>query len=165
MSLNQAEETLILTDWKFVRSKNKEANLKPKNIWDFEAETYSSRTYEYTGYAGNRSSFTITNYDDKKNNEIKITSEDRLVYKNILRDILASNFELTNKTCPYESYYLGDFKIGEKVILESNGKVYRKANNNIHIIINRYAIVTDKNGGKFSYDKNAMIDEFKIIVE
>tara|TARA_R110002033_G_C3794871_1_gene230706 strand:+ start:101 stop:685 length:585 start_codon:yes stop_codon:yes gene_type:complete len=165
MSLNQIEETLILSDWSFVSSENKKANTKPKNIWEFEADTYSSRTYEYIGYAGDRTLFTVIDYADKDFNEIKITSENRLVYKNVLQDILSSNFELTDKNCPYESYYLGDFKIGEKVIMESNGKVYQNGNDNIHIIINRYAIITDKNNGKFSYDKNAMIDEFKIVVE
>ncbi|GAA4239242.1 hypothetical protein GCM10022291_32810 [Postechiella marina] len=165
MNLNQIEETLILADWKFVSSESKKANTKPKNVWEFEPETYTSRTYEYIGYAGDKTLFTVIDYADKNSNEIKIRSENRLVYKNVLQDILSSNFELTDKKCPYISAYLGDFKIGEKVIMESNGKVYQKGNNNIHIIINRYAIITGKNNGKFSYDENAMIDEFKIIVE
>ena len=165
MNLNQIEETLILADWKFVSSENRKVNTNPKSIWEFEAETYTSRTYEYIGYAGDQTLFSVINYADKDSNKIEIKSENSLVYKNVLQDILASNFELTDKNCPYESHYMGDYKIGEKVNMESNGKVYQKGNNNIHIIINRYAIITDKNGGKFSYDGNAMIDEFKIIIE
>jgi hypothetical protein len=174
MSLNQVEEKLILEDWKFRSSKNDTKRDLPKNKSSFLdtynaaiSDSYKSRTYEYIGYAGDITTIKVTEFEDDRKNEIKIESENKLVYQNILTDLIASNFSLSNENCPYESYYLGDYNIGEKVIMESNGKVYKNGNNKIHLIINRYGVVESKNSydNTFSYYPEKMTDKFLIYVE
>lgn len=172
MSLNQIEEKLILENWNFKSSKNELKRNTPnnsKNLLEMYnasiSRTYESRTYEYNGYLGDVTTFTITDYEDDDKNDLKIISENRLVYKNILEDLVKADFSVTNENSPYVSYYLGDFNIGEEVTIESSGKVYRLGNQEVHLIIYRRAIVTNKNNGKFSYDPSEISDEYQIIVK
>jgi len=172
MGLNQIEEKLILENWSFKSSENESKKNTSKNTQGVlglynskSSRTYESRTYAYEGYLGDITTITITNYEDEDKNDIKIKGENKLLYKNILEDLVNTGFRVSNEKSPYVGYYLGDYNIGEKVTIESNGKIYRQGSQEVHLIIYRKATVTGKNNGKFSYDQNEVTDEYQIIVK
>lgn len=168
MSLNQIEEKLILENWDFKRSDysthNKKSILDLYN--DMHNKTYKSVTYEYIGYLGDVSTIIITDYSDKTKNDIRLISENKLLYKNILQDLVNAKFTVAEEESPYLMYDLLEKKLGDKFTIESNGKVYIKGNHSVDLLIYRNAIVKGRGDSNKSYyyDESDVTVEYQIII-
>jgi hypothetical protein len=170
MSLNQIEEKLILEDWRFKsnESKQKESSTNKTGIISklsaAISKTYNSVTYTYLDYLGDITTITIRDYADEDKNDVKIVSKNNLFYKNTLENLVNSNFRVTNEKSPFAFYYFPLYKVGEIVDIETNDKVYKQGNHEVHLLIFRKAEVISENRDEGTFRHTEPIDEYQIII-
>lgn len=168
MKFGYIEEFLILNGWDF---KGSETNRRhPGNFNELHSapETlYSAVVYEYRDGNNQKVLLTVTEYEGQEEKEIRLFSESRELYDNLLLGFVSLNFiKSIEKEPMLQDNVVEKVEPGQRIIIKTIPEYYKKGRHILNATIKEYAVIDAVNtkDGSYSYRPDTITQEFLLIL-
>lgn len=167
MKFGYIEEFLILNGWDF---KGSETNRRQPGDPDDHPYTpgtrYSAVVYEYLDNNNQKVVLTVTEYDDQEGKEIRLFSESRTLYEDLLLGFVGLNFSKSGeKEVILNDTVVEEVEPGQRIILKTIPELYKKGRLKLNAMIKEYAVIdaVNEQDGSYTYRPGTKTEEYMLV--